>query len=93
MFRASSPESLTLRLFNYPAWEVTVNGQPVSAQTTEVTGQMLITVPAGIDDVRIHFRRTGDRTVGNWVSLLSLGLLGAAWVVTRPKRVAATQHA
>ncbi len=91
--RASKPETLDLRLFNYPAWEVTVNGQAVSAQTTEVTGQMLILVPAGTDDVRIHFRRTGDRTVGNLVSLLSVGLLGAAWAVTRSKLVAATPHA
>jgi heme A synthase len=33
--------------------------------------------------VRIHFRRTIDRLVGGVVSLISLGLLIAAWIKTQ----------
>jgi len=81
---ASKPENLELRLFNYPAWQVSVNGQPEPAQTAEVTGQMIIPILAGTNDVRVHFRRTTDRTIGDAVSWLSLMLLAAAWIKTRP---------
>jgi len=63
------PSELAMRLFNYPAWSVQVNGQTVQAGTREVTGQMMISVPAGTSQVEIHFRRTPDRTLGAVVSL------------------------
>jgi 6-pyruvoyl-tetrahydropterin synthase-like protein len=81
----SSPENLTLRLFNYPAWEVTINGRRVDSRTTEGTGQMVIPVPAGKNDVQVRFRRTPDRTLGGAVSLISLAVLVAAWMKTRPR--------
>ena len=85
---SNTPELLTLRLFNYPAWEVMVNGRRVETQTTDVTGQMEIPVAAGRNDVRIHFGRTVDRTIGGLASLLSLGLLLAAWIKTRARAAA-----
>lgn len=78
-------ELMTVRLFNYPAWEATVNGKPVATQTTDVTGLMQIPLMPGTNDVRLHFGRTRDRTIGGEISLLSLGLLIAAWIKTRPK--------
>jgi hypothetical protein len=83
--QASSPANLTVRLFNYPAWQVTVNGQPVTAETMEVTGQMLIPVGIGHSAVRIHFGRTLDRTIGDIVSIISLILLLAVWIKMRPQ--------
>src|SRR6266850_7160851 len=83
--RADRPALLILRLFNYPAWEVMVNGRRVEAQTTEVTGQMEIPVATGRNDVRIHFARTVDRTIGGVVSFFSLGLMLALWIKTRAK--------
>jgi len=83
--QASRPTNLTLRLFNYPAWQVTVNDRPVATSSTEVTGQMLIPVAAGQSEVRIHFGRTLDRTIGDIVSLASLILLVAVWITTRPR--------
>jgi len=64
----SQSRKLVLRLFNYPAWRVEVNGRLISAETREVTGQMLIPVQAGENRVRITFARTWDRTVGGVVS-------------------------
>jgi len=87
---ASEPEKLRLRLFNYPAWQVTVNGRPVSPETTEETGQMVIPVAAGPNDVSIHFGRTLDRTIGDIVSMISLILLVAAWIKTRPQNATST---
>jgi hypothetical protein len=91
VIHADAPELLTLRLFNYPAWEVTVNGKRVATQTTEVTGQMIIPVAGGRSDIRIHFGRTRDRTIGGVVSLLSLGLLLGVWM--KATKAPATQQA
>jgi len=81
---AAAPQNLTVRLFNYPAWEVVVNGKLTETQTTDVTGLIVIPIAAGDSDVHIHFRRTIDCFIGNIVSLISLGLLVVAWVQTRP---------
>lgn len=86
----SEPENLTLRLFNYPAWGVTINGERVDSRTTEGTGQMVIPVSAGKNDVQVRFRRTPDRTLGGAVSLISLAVLVAAWVKTRPRAAVST---
>jgi non-canonical purine NTP pyrophosphatase (RdgB/HAM1 family) len=82
---ATAPQNLTVRLFNYPAWEVVVNGKITATEKTDVTGLMVIPVAAGDNDVHIHFRRTIDRVVGNVVSLISLGLLMVVWIKTKPK--------
>ncbi len=82
---ASQAENLQLRLFNYPAWLVTVNGRPAETQTAEETGVMIVPILEGTNDVRLRFRRTIDRTIGDAISWVSWILLGAAWIKTRPK--------
>ncbi len=84
---AAAPQNLTVRLFSYPAWEVVVNGKPSATKKTDVTGLIVIPIAAGDSDVRIHFRRTIDRFVGNILSLISLAVLVAAWMKmkTQPK--------
>ena len=81
----SEPQSLELRLFNYPAWRVTVNGRATETQKTPVTGLMVIPVAAGDSDVYIYFRRTPDRMVGDIVSLISLAVFVVLWSKTRTK--------
>jgi hypothetical protein len=71
---------LVLKLFNYPAWRVEVNGRPVEAQTHEVTGQMIIPIEEGENQVRIKFARTPDRTVGGFISF-GAGILLLAGVL------------
>jgi len=80
---AAAPQNLTVRLFSYPAWEVVVNGKPRATEKTDVTGLIVIPLAAGDNDVRIYFRRTMDRTVGNALSLISLAVFVVAWVKTR----------
>ena len=77
------PEEITVRLFNYPAWEVTVNGHAVRTKTTEDVGLMQIPVAAGDNDIRIRFAQTPDRLAGIIVSLLSLLLF--ALLKMKPK--------
>jgi hypothetical protein len=79
----SSRESLTLRLFTYPAWDVTVNGKHVQTQSTDVTSQMTIPVTPGKNDIRIRFTRTRDRTIGGIVSLVSMAMFIIVWIMAR----------
>jgi hypothetical protein len=72
------PGSLVLRLFNFPAWKVAVNGSPAVTQTTEETGQMVIPLAAGKPaeeyDITITLERTWDRTLGAAISVIALGV-------------------
>jgi len=87
LFTADVSDSgqLVLRLLNYPAWRVEVNGKVVATDTREVTGQMLIPVQAGENRVRITFIRTRDRTVGAVISLVTALFLGSFVVRRRLK--------
>jgi len=71
----SEPDNLIVKLLNYPAWRVEVNGHEVHAATQEATGQMLVPVQAGMNRVQIDFTRTWDRKAGAWISILTLLLL------------------
>jgi hypothetical protein len=85
----SQPGQLVLRLLNYPAWRVDVNGQVVTTATRDVTGQMLIPVQAGENHVRIKFARTRDRTAGGIISMVTVlfmgGLVVRGWLKTNLK--------
>jgi hypothetical protein len=78
--QASHSGLLALHLFNYPAWRVELNGQKVEVHTHQYTGQMLIPVVTGDNEVRITFTRTWDRTVGMLISLVTAAIL-LVWFV------------
>jgi hypothetical protein len=83
--QTTQPARLALRLLNYPAWQVEVNGNPIQPQHAEDTGQMIVAIPAGESRVTVRFARTPDRTVGATLSILSL-LLGGFLVVRSRSR-------
>jgi len=76
---APAPQNLTIRLFDYPAWQVQVNGRTVASRKTRVTGLIVVPIEGGDNDIRIAFRRTGDRLAGTLVSLFSLLGFVVAW--------------
>lgn len=77
------PERLAVRLVNYPAWKVTVNGTPVSPERADDYNQMIIPLAAGTSEVIIRFVRTPDRTAGDALSLASLAVLVVLFVMPR----------
>jgi hypothetical protein len=81
----SQPGQLVLRLFNYPAWRVEVNGHLEATAPRDVTGQMLIPIQAGKSHVEITFVRTWDRTAGGIISLFTALLLGGLVIRNRSK--------
>lgn len=80
------PASIALRLMNYPAWCVTVNGSQVVPQSDDPTGRMVIALPAGHSDVDVRFTRTPDRWLGDGMSLGAIGILFGFWYVGRNRR-------
>jgi len=81
------PEQLRLRLFNYPAWRVEVNGRPVAATTQRSTGEMVFPVPAGLSKIEVTFVRTRDRLAGGIISLLALVAALVLWLkIGKPGR-------
>jgi 6-pyruvoyl-tetrahydropterin synthase related domain len=80
---ASAPGQILVKLFNYPSWKVEINGRQVSPETQEDTGQMLLPVAAGENQVRITFITTQDRILGRTIS--GIFLLLTAWLLLRQR--------
>lgn len=78
---STQPAQLALRLLNYPAWQVQVNGSGVQPTAAEDSGQMIVPIPAGQSRISARFARTRDRTLGAIISIVSLlvGLLLFVW--------------
>lgn len=79
----SAPGMLVLRLFNYPSWEVLLNGRTVHADTTPHTGLMIVPIAVGENRVQVNFVEGWDRMAGVICSLLSLGIVVIIWVWSR----------
>jgi hypothetical protein len=70
--KTDDPVSLVPRLVNYPAWDVRIDGKKIQPGYVDLTGQMILPVPAGDHLIDVRFRRTWDRTLGGIISLLAL---------------------
>ena len=67
---AKKPVRIALRLLDYPAWRVEVNGKPVQVEHPAGTEQMIVPLGAGESRIDVHFNRTPDRTLGIGISLV-----------------------
>jgi hypothetical protein len=83
---------LALKLLNYPAWNVQVNGKAAQYWSGEETGQIMVSLPAGASRVEIRFRRTRDRMLGILISLTSALLIAALLIFWKPRKALAERR-
>ena len=72
--RVASREPLRvgLRLLNYPAWRVEVNGKAVTPQHAETNAQMILSLSPGTQRITARFMHTADRKLGIAISVTAL---------------------
>jgi hypothetical protein len=68
---ALAPVRVALRLLNYPAWRVELNGRGVAPESAADSDQMILELPAGESRVSVRLVRTGDRILGEVISVIS----------------------
>jgi hypothetical protein len=82
---AKEPVRIALRLLDYPAWRVEVNGKLVILEHPEGMEQMIVPVASGEWEITARFTRTWDRTLGGAISVLGvLAFLALFGVGDRP---------
>jgi hypothetical protein len=69
------PLRLAVRLLNYPAWRVEVNGTVVTPRRAEADGSMVLALPAGSERITARFVRTADRKAGIAISMIAVLIL------------------
>jgi len=74
--RVNTPTSarVALRLLNYPAFDVNVNGRAIRPERMDDFNQMVVPIAPGASEIHVQFTRTADRKIGNAASLLSGGI-------------------
>lgn len=81
----SAPGYAVLRLMDYPAWRVTLNGAVVAARPRRSDGLMTIPIAAGTNLLDIRWHTTPDEWFGLALSLMALAItLGLTLVTRRP---------
>jgi hypothetical protein len=63
---------LALRVLNYPAFRVTVNGKQMSPERMDDVNQMVVPIHAGSSTITVEFIRTKDRMLGDAISAASV---------------------
>lgn len=74
---------LILRLREYPAWSVRVNGSPASQRPVRQDGLIAVLVPAGPVSVAVDWTTTPDVWAGRWISLLAALLITVVGLLVR----------
>jgi len=84
-FQGALPHAgfLILRLRTYPAWRITLNGQPAPKLIPRDDGLIEIPVQPGLISLAVDWTTTPDVRAGRWLTLLALTLLTALCLLER----------
>lgn len=88
-YHVTSPKQFRLRLyqFDFPGWQVTVDGEPAITELAEPEGFIVVLVPQGDHVVEVKFVSTPPRTAGWIISVMALLLLGfGAWRIHKNRQ-------
>jgi hypothetical protein len=74
--RVTDKAAVVLRVLNYPAWQIEVNGKKIAPERLDDVNEMVIPVEAGWSDIEVRLVRTTDRIVGDLASGISFLICG-----------------
>jgi hypothetical protein len=75
-----------LRLMDYPAWQVTLDGQLLTAPPSRPDGLMTLPIAAGSHAIQVQWMTTPDVFLGRFVSAMALVALLAVVLLEHQKR-------
>lgn len=83
--QANQPAQLQLRSSDFPGWTVWLDGRAVPVIRGQ-WGNITVTVPAGTHELVLDFRSTLVRRLGNWLTVVALGLWFALFLFSIKQR-------
>lgn len=77
-----SGDAATVQFYTYdfPGWQVKIDGQPVPHRAEKPFGLITVDVPAGTHTLSLRMGTTPPRITGGLMSLLALGMIGY-WLI------------
>lgn len=81
-----APAYAILKLMDYPAWKVQVNGALLVPRPHRDDGLMVLPLAAGKSVISIHYQATRDVELGRALSLLALCIAAALLIQTKRQR-------
>ncbi|HQA10633.1 hypothetical protein [Zoogloea sp.] len=86
MIGSNKPVAVTLPIFYYPAWQVTVSGKEVAVDAAPESGLLRVPVEAGNHEVSVRWKTTDIEKTGQRISLVTLLLLALYLAVSGLRR-------
>jgi hypothetical protein len=88
LFTVATPEAgyAVLRLMDYPAWRVTVDGKPAQDRPGRGDGLMAVPVTAGSHAIEVQWSASSDVIAGRAISAIALPALVLVALLERRKR-------
>jgi hypothetical protein len=75
----ATPGFALLRLMDYPAWQVRLNGRPVASRPHRDDGLMVLPIPAGDARIEVSYRTTPDIWTGRILTMVALIFFICLW--------------
>lgn len=85
------PREIALNLFDYPTWQVDVDGTRANPKHTDHDGRLVVAVPAGNHSIRIFPQRKWDAKFGIAISIATGVLLSCLSFMTWRQNDRSTQ--
>ncbi len=82
----ATPGVVQIRVYDFPGWQVRIDGQPVPHRTSPPYGLIQVEVPAGRHEVELVMGWTPARTLGMAVSGATLLVLVGLWLRGRSRQ-------
>ncbi|MCI0626313.1 MAG: YfhO family protein [Acidobacteria bacterium] len=82
---AASLATIKLRVFDYPGWEVSLNGQRITPEADPADGGMTVRLPAGKHELSLRFVNTWWRNAALGISGAAAAVVAAVWWIERKR--------